>query len=119
MNKEELKQIVLRNLTEVNKIINENKDVLSFFTINDMVKNLKFDDIRVVESTPHSRTNHRYHVVYFRNDNLRKKFKVNCGNVDVIDKSTPEGQKEIMEQLKKRWKKYVKTVYPEYINNIL
>jgi hypothetical protein len=120
MNKEELKQIILDNLVEANRVINEivkdKKAILSFFTINDIVKDLKFNDLQLIESTFHKRTNYRYHVAYFRKDNLRARFKVICGNIELVDKTTEEGQKEIVNNVKKRWVKYVRKVYPEYID---
>ena len=83
-----------------------------------MMKDLKYSDLRVTESTFHHRTNYKYHVAYFRKDNLRKRFKIVCGNIDLIDKNTPEGQQEIIDSVKKRWKKFVKRVYPEYMDLI-
>jgi hypothetical protein len=120
MEKEKLKQIILDNLVESNRIMNEiikdKKSILSFFTINDIVKDLKFNDLQLMESTFHKRTKYRYHVAYFRKDNLRSRFKIICGNIEFVDKTTNEGQKEIVESVKKKWKSYVKKTYPEFID---
>ena len=116
MNKEELKQIILKNLQDADKIIKENKEILSFLNINDIMKNLKYSDLRISESPFHKRTTYKYHIAYLRKDNLRKRFKIVCGNIEFIDKNTIEGQNEIVSNVKKRWVKYVRRVYPEYID---
>lgn len=117
MDRKKLEKIILNNIGEVNQILKENEEAINFFKINDIIKNITFNELSLKIHT-HTVTRIQYYRVYSKlmRKNLKTEFYPLVGSVDMIDTRTELGKKLIVNELKKKWVKFVKRHYPEYVH---
>jgi hypothetical protein len=111
----ELEKLILENLLEASEILEKNEKVVNFLKVNEIIDKIEFKDLSVSTFTSGNSLYNKVTIKKIGLD-LRKQFRPTIGYVEYYDKNTEYGQKQIVEETKKRWKIYTKKYYPEFVN---